>query len=219
MTEYQKIPTLYKFDSNTKRFTNEIAEETVDYLKNCAWLASEKIDGTNIRVYYDGHRVSWSGRTDKSSLPKEIEQLLQDTFGDSEIIFEQVFGEKEVLLFMECYGGKVQGGLYGGKERLIGFDVMVNNVYLDKRVIAPIFERFGVPTVRFVEVVNLEHIIARVKYMAKIPTEYYISECCENQTTPIEGFVCVPACRLFDNRGKRIIVKIKVCDMKKLAEG
>lgn len=215
MIEYQKIPTLYKFNNETKRYTSVIFDENVEYLKKLTWLVSEKIDGTNIRVFYDGHRVCWSGRTDKSTLPKEIEQLLQNTFGESEIIFEQLFGEKEVLLFMECYGGKIQGGAYGGQERLIGFDVMVNGSYLDKRTIAPIFEKFGVPTIGFMEIQGLQWIIDEVKDAAKRPN-YYISEYCKKGTTTIEGFVCVPACRLYDNKGKRIIVKIKVCDLAKM---
>lgn len=212
MREYQKIETLYKFNNVTKRFTREFYNPIVEYLKDCAWIVSEKIDGTNIRVHWDGHRVEWSGRTDASQLPKEVEALLQETFGESEIIFEQNFGEKEVFLFMECYGGKIQGGLYGGKERLIGFDVMIGTTYLDKMIIKDIFDKFGVETVRFSKVDNLQEAIDFVR-LNKAPSEH-----CDTRMNEIEGLVCVPAMRLYDHQGKRIIVKIKKKDLEKLED-
>ena len=210
MKEYQKIETLYKFDSVTKKFKREFYNPIIDYLKDCPWIISEKIDGTNIRVHWDGHRVEWSGRTDASQLPKEVESLLQEKFGESEIIFEQNFGEKEVFLFMECYGGKIQGGLYGGKERLIGFDVIIGDTYLDKMIIKNIFDKFNIQTVEFKIVSNLNEAIEYVKN--HVDDSIY----CTDRKNQIEGLVCVPAVRLYDHQGKRIIVKIKKKDLAKL---
>lgn len=218
MKEYQKINTLYKFDGTTKKYTNEITTPEIDYLKNLSWLASEKIDGTNIRVEYDGHRVSWSGRTDKSQLPKEVDELLQKTFGESEVVFEQNFGNKEVMLYMECYGGKIQGGLYGGSERLIGFDVMINGMYLDKRVIKDIFGYFGVETVEFFEVGSLTRLIDKVKDNIKMGIKDMSKYATEDKPTEKEGFVCVPNVRLLDAQGNRIIVKVKYRDLAKCQE-
>lgn len=212
MKEYQKIETLYKFDNETKRFTHKIYNPIVEYLYDCPWLVSEKIDGTNIRVHWDGHTVEWSGRTDKSDLPKEVSALLKTCFGDAEITFEQMFGEKDVILFMECYGGKIQGGLYGGKERLIGFDVMVNGIYLDKLIIHTIFSNFGITTVPFFIKMNLSECIDIVMNYNG-PSQF-----CEKGTTQIEGLVCVPTVRLYDHMGNRIIVKIKKKDLRKMAE-
>ena len=210
MIEYQKIETLFKFNNETKKFVKEFYNPIVEYLKNNEWLVSEKIDGTNIRVHWDGYRVEWSGRTDKSQLPKELSDLLQEIFGESEIIFEQTFGEKDVLLFMEGYGGKIQGGLYGGKERLIGFDIMVNNIYLDKNTIKDIFDKFNVETIKFWKVKNLDEAINyTINYTES-------SEHCETRQNEIEGLVCVPLMRIYDHQGKRIIIKIKKKDLNKL---
>lgn len=218
MKEYQKINTLYRFDGTTKKYTNEITTPEIDYLKDLPWLASEKVDGMNIRVEYDGYRVSWSGRTDKSQLPKEVEGLLQKTFGESEVIFEQNFGNKEVMLFMECYGGKIQGGVYGGSERLIGFDVMINGMYLDKRVIKDIFNYFGVETVEFFEVGSLTRLIDKVKDNIKMGVKDMSKYATEDKPTEKEGFVCVPNVRLLDAQGNRIIVKVKYRDLAKCQE-
>ena len=212
MTEYQKIETLFKFDGEKKLYTNEFYNPIVEYLKDLPWIASEKFDGTNIRVHYDGHRVEWSGRTDKAVLPKEIEELLKSAFGESEVMFEQIFSDKDVILFMECYGGKVQGGIYGGKERLIGFDIMVNGIYLDKTAIKEIFDKFGVETVNFFIVENLDEAISIVK------KESLASHNDGTTQTIMEGLVCVPLKRLYDAQGKRIAVKIKSRDLRKMAK-
>ena len=218
MTEYQKIETLFKFDNATKTYLPEFYNPYVEYLKDNAWICSEKIDGTNVQVEYDGHRVSFHGRTERTDFPKEVLAVLTETFADSEVEFEQLFGDKHAILFMECYGGKIQGGLYGGKERLIGFDVMVNGCYLDKTTIENIFDKFGVETVTFFKVDNLNCAIDLVKYLVfGTPEDGIISPHCEKGTTVREGLVCVPAMRIYDHQGKRIIVKIKARDMKKLS--
>lgn len=214
MTEYQKIETLYKFDNATKTYTDEFYSPYVEYLRNNKWLSSEKIDGTNVSVQFDGHRVEFHGRTERSVLPKEVLSALTEKFADSEVEFEQLFCGKPAILFMECYGGKIQGGVYGGKERLIGFDIMVDGQYLDKRCIGEIFAKFGVDCVEFKEIENLDEAINEVKSWTE-NTQAGISKYCEKGTTVKEGLVCVPAVRIHDNQGKRIIVKIKVKDIKK----
>ena len=105
MIEYQKIETLYKFDNVTKTYRKEFFNPYVDYLKDNEWIASEKIDGTNVQVEYDGHRVAFHGRTERTNFPKEVLAALTGKFADSEVVFEQMFGDKPVILFMECYGG------------------------------------------------------------------------------------------------------------------
>ena len=215
MTEYQKIETLYKFDNTTKTYIGEFYNQYVEYLRNNRWLTSEKVNGTNVSVQFDGHRIEFQGRTERADLPKEVLEILTEKFGDSEVEFEQLFSGKPAILFMECYGGKIQGGAYGGKERLVGFDVTVNGQYLDKRCIGEIFAKFGVDCVEFKEVENLDVAINEVKSWAENPKRG-ISQYCEKGTTVKEGLVCVPSVRIYDNRGKRIIVKIKTEDLRKL---
>lgn len=215
MTEYQKIETLYKFDNTTKTYTGEFYNQYVEYLRNNRWLTSEKVNGTNVSVQFDSHRIEFHGRTERADLPKEVIEILTEKFGDSEVEFEQLFCGKPAVLYMECYGGKIQGGAYGGKERLVGFDVTVNGQYLDKRCIGEIFAKFGVDCVEFKEVENLDVAINEVKSWAENPKRG-ISPYCEKGTTVKEGLVCVPSVRIYDNRGKRIIVKIKTEDLRKL---
>ena len=60
-------------------------------------MEQKKIDGTNIRIYWNGKRFEFGGRTDNAEIPKAIMKILETTFNyDMEIVFEQKFGNKEV---------------------------------------------------------------------------------------------------------------------------
>ena len=114
MKEYHKIETVFERDleGSKKLIEGRYRDKTVEYLANCKWRFTEKIDGTNIRVYWDGHCVNFGGRTEKAQIPMHLLEYLNATFGgnENEEIFEQMFGDKEVILFGEGYGPKIQKG-------------------------------------------------------------------------------------------------------------
>jgi hypothetical protein len=208
MKEYQKIETLYSFDSEIKRFRKEFYNPIVEYLKDCKWFGTEKIDGTNIRILWNGHSFEFGGRTDNAEIPKAVMKILTETFNyDMEVLFEQKFGEKETMLFMEAYAGKIQNGAYEGPENIIGFDIMIGDIYLDKTVSKQIFEELGLKFVPVLEFNNLQECIDYV---------HNNKQSIIQPQSKIEGLVCYPAVRLYDHQGKRIIVKIKNKDLSKL---
>ena len=61
MQTYNKIETVFNRDiEGTKRLIlGSYRNETVKYLKNNIWQFTEKIDGTNIRIHWDGHNVEF----------------------------------------------------------------------------------------------------------------------------------------------------------------
>lgn len=208
MKEYQKIETLYRFDSEIKKFKKEFYNPIVEYLKDCKWFGTEKIDGTNIRILWNGYRFEFGGRTDNADIPKELRNLLNETFNyDMEVLFEQKFGEKEVMLFMEGYAGKIQRGSYQGNEQLIGFDIMIGDIYLDKNQSKQIFEELGLKFVPMLEFNNLQECIDYVNNHKQSIIQ---------PQSQMEGLVCYPAVRIYDHQGKRIIIKIKNKDLEKL---
>ena len=111
MIEYNKIDTLYKRDmeGTKKLLEGEFRNPAVEFLKDNIWQFTEKVDGTNIRVYWDGHKVQFGGRTERAQIPANLVNYLNNTFGTSEAeqIFEEKFGETEVILFGEGYGPKI----------------------------------------------------------------------------------------------------------------
>ena len=128
MYKYPKIETLYNRDTEgTKRLILEdFRNESMEYLKNNIFQFTLKIDGTNIRIFWDGHTVAFGGRTDNAQIPANLLNRLNELFSTSEAeeMFEQLFGETPVILFGEGFGGKIQkGGNYKPDEDFILFDI------------------------------------------------------------------------------------------------
>lgn len=209
MKKYEKIETVFERDTmGTKKLKYWCyRNNAVKYTAWNEWQWTEKIDGTNVRVHWDGHKVSFSGRTDNSQLPSPLLNRLIDIFGgtDTEELFEQLFGEKDVILFGEGYGKKIQavGSKYipDGVDFIL-FDVCVNDTYLDREEVENIALAFRISAVPVVLVGTINDAINYVMTKPKSTIG----------TAPMEGLVGRPVVELKDKNGKRLIVKVKVCD-------
>lgn len=209
MTEYHKIETVFERDTagSKKLIEGQYRNPTVDYLKNNFWEWTEKIDGTNIRIHWDGHQVSFGGRTDRAQIPADLVNRLNELFGGetNAQMFEQKFGETEVTLYGEGYGAKIQkgGGLYksDGVDFIL-FDVHVGNVWLHRYSVEDIAKAFGIDVVPIILRGDIDDAVDFVKSkpMSTIGT------------APMEGLVGRPMEELRDRRGNRVIVKLKVRD-------
>lgn len=209
MIEYNKIETLYQRDMNgTKKLMEGVFRNpAVEFLKDNIWQFTEKIDGTNIRVYWDGHKVQFGGRTEKAQIPAHLVNYLNDTFGTSEAeqIFEEKFGETEVILFGEGYGPKIQnGGLYRNDVSFILFDVLISGNYQPRESIEDIARSFGIDIVPII----FEGTIQEGIDFVKSHPDSTIG------TAKMEGLVGRPKIEMRDRCGKRVIVKIKWEDFK-----
>ncbi len=209
MKQYHKIEGLFKRDmeGDKQLIEGSFRNECVEYLKDNVWQWSEKIDGTNVRIGWDGHKVSFGGRTDNAQMPMPLMERLQELFsGDTnEELFEQKFGEDQVILYGEGYGGKIQsGGAYNPTQDFILFDVMVGDVFLERENIEDIANAFGI---KVVPIILKGTIQEAIDYVKTKPNSVISVEKKES-----EGLVGVPKVRLTDFRGNRIIVKIKVKD-------
>lgn len=208
MTEYHKIETIFERDTNgTKKLIDgKFRNETVEFLKDNTWIFTEKIDGTNIRVHWNGHRVEFGGRTERAQIPAKLVTLLNDTFGGSvnEELFEQKFGENEVILFGEGYGPGIQkvGGQYRDDVSFILFDVMVGETWLRRDSVEDIANTFGIDVVPVIGAGTLDEAVEYVKSRPQSTIG----------TAPLEGIVARPMVEVRDRMGRRVIVKIKVND-------
>ena len=210
MKEYHKIETLFERDMNgtKKLIEGKYRNECVEYLKDSQWVFTEKIDGTNIRVHWDGHKVTFGGRTDNAQIPSVLVQKLNELFmgSDTEQVFEQKFGQTEVTLYGEGYGGKIQnGGNYKKEQDFILFDIEVGGTFLDRENIEEIAKSFGLQVVPILVVGTIQQAVDYVKVQP-------FSRIAENKEYVLEGLVGTPKVRLFDFMHNRIIVKIKVRD-------
>nr|DAT04972.1 MAG TPA: RNA ligase [Caudoviricetes sp.] len=209
LKEYHKIETLFERDEKTKKLVEgKYRNEAIKYLKDNQWQFTEKIDGTNIRIYWDGHRVSFYGRTDKAQIPANLMNRLVELFGGetNEQLFEQKFGETEVILYGEGYGEKIQnGGLYRKGQDFILFDVMIADNYQSRESVEDIAKYFGIDIVPIILEGTLQEAVNYVKSKPKSSIGAANSE----------GVVGRPVIELQDRCGKRIIVKIKVRDFER----
>lgn len=98
---YQKINTLYKRDSNNIVMLNDdwVSPE-FEYLRGYLWDATEKIDGTNMRIEVVQHPVlklvsedivgvqfdvTIKGKTDNAQIPPHLEKYMKETFTNDKV--------------------------------------------------------------------------------------------------------------------------------------
>ena len=210
MKEYHKIETIFERDmeGNKRLIEGKFRSTAVEYLKDNQWSFTEKIDGTNIRVHWDGHKVMFGGRTDAAQIPTNLMYALNDLFLGitNEEVFEQKFGEKEVTFYGEGYGEKIQkgGGLYRKGCGFVLFDVLIVETWLERSDVEDIAKSFNVPVVPIVLTGTIKEAIEYVKLKPKCTLAIEEKEA--------EGLVGRPIVEMKDRFGKRIIVKVKSCD-------
>lgn len=213
MKTYEKIETLYQRDiEGTKKLMPGVYRNpTIEYLKDNIWQWTEKVDGTNIRVQWDGHSVSFGGRTERASIPAPLVNRLNERFGGEENaqLFEQLFGEREVILFGEGYGAGIQkvGKAYkaDGVDFIL-FDLLIGNNYQPRDSVERCAQSFGIGIVPIVGEGTLEEAVTFVRGNPRSALG----------DIEMEGIVCRPKVELRDRGGERVICKIKWHDFKDL---
>ena len=212
MKTYTKIETVFNRDvSGTKKLIEgDYRSEAVEFLKDAQWRFTEKTDGMNVGIVWDGHRVSYQGRTERAQIPAHLMNRLIELFGSNEVeeLFEQTFGEKQVVLFGEGYGAKIQKG--GGNYISDGCDFILFDVYmvdsdtwLKHDGIESVAKMFGIKSV---PVALIGTINDAVEYIKTKPVSLI------NEAHEMEGVVGKPLVDFYDRGHNRLIVKIKVCD-------
>ena len=214
-SEYHKIQTVFKRDEITKRIIEcDYSLPEFEYLKDNLWIFTEKVDGTNIRVMWDGGNVVFGGKTDSAQMPvfllyklQELfegiqkRQLLKETFSKDGVPFG------EVCLYGEGYGAKIQGG--GGNYNPNGvdfvlFDVNIGGIWLERGNVEDIAEKLGIRAVPIVGEGTLSEAVERTRVGFNSQWGDFIAE----------GIVARPKNELMTRRGERIITKIKQRDFK-----
>jgi|SRR6266480_3117438 len=208
MIEYHKIYGPFKRETEgpnrNKIIIDDWTKPEFEYLKDNLWTFTEKIDGTNIRVGWDGHRVEFGGRTDNAQIPAKLIAKLQELFPEE--LFEQAFGENDAILFGEGYGAGIQrGGNYRQDMSFILFDVRVGGWWLKREGIENVATKFGIDVVPIVAERSLTDMIEGMK-------SYNIRS--TFGAFDAEGVVGTPTVPLFTRSGERIIIKIKSKDFK-----
>ena len=203
MNPYHKIDSVYLRDPATKHKTfliGQYARDEFEFLAHLEWVWTEKIDGTNIRVHWDGANVRFGGRSDSAQIPAFLVEHLQDTF-TPERMAAAFTGE--ATLYGEGYGARIQkgGGNYRPDAGFILFDAHCG-VWLRRDDVEDVASKLGVPAVPVVGTGTLPAAVISAR-------EGFNSACAQVAGTQAEGLVMRPAVELTDRMGRRIITKVK----------
>ncbi len=147
--KYPKLQTLWKRDENNKFriIEGDFSKDEFANIQN--WLITEKIDGTNIRVKYEGGTVRFDGRADEAQIPAHLVAALEEMFNANHFESNLDPLPKKMILYGEGYGAKIQkgGGLYRDDAGFILFDVWADGWWLNRESVEDIAEKLNIPVV------------------------------------------------------------------------
>jgi len=210
MQKYPSIKNLFKRDNKTHKLTEgEFSYDEFHYLQDCPWDFYEKIDGTNIRIMWDGYELTIGGRTDKAQMHDGLLAHLHDRFNPD--IMSAAFPTLELgtvaCIYGEGFGIGIQkGGAYcrdGESQKFAAFDIKIGHWWLTQPAVHDICSHLYCDTAPWVGEGDLSNALA-------YGCRPFLSCYGEEDARPIaEGIVCRPQVDLFRRNGERVIVKIK----------
>ena len=210
MKEYHKIQTVFKRDPVTNHKTlleGEWSMPEFEYLADTTWEFTEKVDGTNIRVMFDGESVVFGGKTDAAQIPAFLVNRLQE-------IFHTIAARKKLsevfpsgaCLYGEGYGAKIQkgGGNYREDQDFVLFDVKVGDYWLQRKDVEDVAANLGIDVVPVIGSGTLHEMVDAVRN--GIVSRW--------GSFDAEGIVARPTVEFLTRNGHRIITKLKHRDFK-----
>lgn len=202
MIEYPKIETLYDRDEHFRVIVGKWRLPEFEYLANDQWVWSEKVDGTNTRVIWDGRRVMFAGKTDDAQVPASLLRQLRELFTEEGL--SAVFSGP-ACLYGEGYGAKIQKG--GGNYKRDGadfalIDVLIDRWWLERESLEDIASKLHIIPVPIIGRGTLQEATEVVR------------KGIASQWGPFqaEGIVLRPAVSLFTRKGERVMAKLKTKD-------
>jgi ATP-dependent RNA circularization protein (DNA/RNA ligase family) len=166
---------------------------------------TEKVDGTNIRVMWNGVSVTFGGKTEDAQMPVYLLYKLQELFEGTlrRELFKSVFQDAtEACLYGEGYGAKIQKG--GGNYNPTGvdfvlFDVKIGDWYLLREDVEEIAQKLAIRTVPILGTGTLHDALQMSRKGFNSQWGNFLAE----------GIVARPKTELKTRRGDRIITKVK----------
>jgi len=198
MKEYAKIQSVFKRDEKTHKFIlGEFSLPEFKYLKDNIWVFTEKVDGTNVRVMWDGSEVRFGGKTNDAQMPTFLLLKLQELFLPGK--FKEL---PPLCLYGEGYGARIQkgGGNYipNGCDFIL-IDILIDNWWLERENIEDIASKLCIKVVPIIGSGSIDAAIAK--------TSIGFNSTFGNFSA--EGIVLKPQVALTNRKGERVITKVK----------
>ncbi|MCP4900801.1 MAG: hypothetical protein GY906_27870 [bacterium] len=207
MIPYPKTPNAFKRNP-TNRNAVQVGtwtDSTLAALRAVEWTWTEKVDGTNIRLLWDGERAEMRGRSDRAQLPGRL-RLWFERYQEqlTERMYE-AFGPSSAALYGEGYGAGIQkGGQYLEHQAFVMFDLMRSDSWLPLDV-----------TQDIASVLGLDHVPIVGKGSIYEAVEFVVSDDFKSHWGDFhpEGIVALPPAPLYNAYGERIKFKLKRKDL------
>jgi hypothetical protein len=203
MEPYHKIHNVYSRDDKTKRVSiGAWSLPEFAYLQDAQWVFTEKVDGTNVRVMWDGESVRFGGKTDNASMPIPLLDRLHVLFPATAFAdyYDDGSPAPAMCLYGEGYGGKIQaGGKYNPEPDFVLFDVKVGQWWLSRENVDGVATNLAIRSVPVVRVGTLHDGMALIREGLYSTWGPFFAE----------GVVGKPQVELLTRAGSRIAVKIK----------
>lgn len=176
-----------------------------ELLRGIDWIWTEKIDGTNVRVLWDGEKVSFLGKSDDASIPPHLLSVLQNQFTAEKLRTNDI---APCTLYGEGYGRKIQNGEWYKADGagFVLFDAKFGDLFLERTSLENLAGKLDTLSVPLVGRMLIDEAILFVR--EGFPSRF--------GNGVAEGLVGVPAGDLLTRQGERIITKIKHRDMKSI---
>lgn len=202
--EYCKIQTAFKRDERNVIVPGAWTLPEFAYLADKEWRWTEKVDGTNIRLHWNGVEVTVGGRTDNAQVPATLIANLAPQLDAG--LWKSIFPDADdVTVYGEGYGAKIQsGGMYRQDQSLIVFDVRVDRWWLEDVNVADVANKLGLDVVPIIPAAWTPETAWSQIAAGTLESAW--------SGARIEGLVGRPLVDLFCRNGDRLIVKMKVKD-------
>ena len=165
---YPKINTIFKRDERNRFNIIEGDYSCPEFEAIKKWQISEKVDGTNIRILYNGSEPIFGGRTDDAQIPVFLLEYLQRTFTEDKLASLFPEAKNGIMLFGEGFGNKIQSaGKRYRKENcsFILFDALIDGWWLERDNVKDIAEKLGIDVVPSLGIMTPQEAIGFVKAM------------------------------------------------------
>lgn len=226
MFEYPKIQTVFLRDPETHFKTllwGQWAKPEFEILANTPWVATEKVDGTNVRIAWTiDNRVVVAGRTDAAQLPPGLTAQLLAHFTHARFaaafpdLLEPTPSQVEngtparLVLYGEGYGAGIQkgGGLYRLDQGFVLFDVLIDR-WQEWPNVQSIARTLNTNVVPITGTGTLRDMVEGFKLAA---AQGGAPSLMSGQNRMAEGLVFRPRLALLNRNGERVIAKMKFKD-------
>jgi hypothetical protein len=205
---YHSIPTIFSRNEKGELRIGRFSDPVFRYLRNLPFDYTEKVDGMNTRVAFDGEEITFHGRTNNAQLPANLVNWLNSNITVDKM--HEAFDADctRVCLYGEGYGDGIQDRKYlDGEQKFILFDVYVHGYWLKRKDVEDVARKLGIDVVPIVGTGSLYDMV------------YYVRDGFKSLINPsvdAEGIVARPIEELFLRNRDRVIVKLKTSDFKKV---